>query len=333
MVITKTPFRISFFGGGTDYPEFYREHGGSVITTTINKCCYVTARHIPRFFDYSIQLSYSKIENANAVDEIEHPAVRETIRLLDMRDLSVGYDADLPGRTGLGSSSAFVVGMLNAFNAIKGKYADKRKLADDAIYIERTMCAEAGGVQDQIAVSFGGLNRINFSEHGYTVDPIRMRHERREILNDNLMLFFTGISRISAQIAKSQQRSTRNKTAELTEMLTIVDEAERILEDSHADINEFGRLLDRTWQLKKGLTKEISNDSIDEMYRTALRAGALGGKLLGAGGGGFILLYVEKERQQAVRRALAPLLCVPFRFEYDGTRVMYYVPEEYRLND
>lgn len=331
MVITQTPFRMSFFGGGTDFPEFYEEHGGSVISTTFDKYCFVTVSHLPRFFNYKNQITYSRIERINTVDEIEHPAVREAMKYLDMHELRVVYEADLPARSGLGTSSSFAVGMLNAFYALKGKYADKMQLAKDAIYVERTLCRESGGVQDQIAASFGGLNRINFSSEGFVVNPVIMSKERKKQLNDSLMLFFTGFSRFSSDIAQNQEKATRDKTKELKEMRMLVDEAEKVL-TSKGDLNEFGRLLDHTWKLKRGITGKISNDAIDLLYGQALRAGALGGKLLGAGGGGFLLFYVEKDRQAAVREALKDLLYVPFEFENMGTRVLYYKSEDFDID-
>lgn len=328
MIITQTPFRMSFFGGGTDFKGFYEEHGGAVISTSFDKYCYVNVRHLPRFFQYSTELVYAKIERVTNVDEIVHPAIREAMKYLDMHELRLSYEADLPARSGLGTSSSFAVGMLNAFYALKGKYADKRKLADDAIYLERVLCNEAGGIQDQIAASFGGLNRINFSADGYTVDPIIISPERKKKLNENLMLFFTGFSRFSSDIQASTKSVLKDKTAQLMEMYALVDEAEAIME-SKCDLNEFGRLLDYTWQIKRGITNKVSTDSIDELYRIAMEAGAIGGKLLGAGGGGFLLFYVEKERQQAVRMALEKLLYVPFEFENSGTRVIHYTPEDY----
>lgn len=331
MVITQTPFRMSFFGGGTDFPKFYEEHGGSVISTTFDKYCFVTVSHLPRFFNYKNQITYSRIERINTVDEIEHPAVREAMKYLDMHELRVVYEADLPARSGLGTSSSFAVGMLNAFYALKGKYADKMQLAKDAIYVERTLCRESGGVQDQIAASFGGLNRINFSSEGFVVNPVIMSKERKKQLNDSLMLFFTGFSRFSSDIAQNQEKATRDKTTELKEMRMLVDEAEKVL-TSKGDLNEFGRLLDHTWKLKRGITGKISNDAIDLLYGQALRAGALGGKLLGAGGGGFLLFYVEKDRQAAVREALKDLLYVPFEFENMGTRVLYYKSEDFDID-
>lgn len=331
MVITQTPFRMSFFGGGTDFPSFFEQYGGSVISTTFDKYCFVTVSHLPRFFDYKNQITYSRIERTNTVDEIEHPAVREAMKYLDMHELRMVYEADLPARSGLGTSSSFAVGMLNAFYALKGKYADKMKLAKDAIYVERVLCKESGGVQDQIAASFGGLNRINFTSEGYVVNPIIMSKERKTELNSNLMLFFTGFSRFSSDIAQSQESATKDKTQELKEMLKLVDEAEQVL-TSKGDINEFGKLLDYTWRLKRGITSKISNDSIDALYAKAIKAGAIGGKLLGAGGGGFLLFYVEKDKQSAVREAMKDLLYVPFEFENGGTRVLYYKAEDFDID-
>ena len=331
MVITQTPFRMSFFGGGTDFKEFYEEHGGSVISTSFDKYCYVTVRHLPRFFDYANQITYNVIERTNSADEIEHPAVREAMKYLDMHELRVVYEADLPARSGLGTSSSFAVGLLNAFYALKGKYADKRKLADDAIYLERVLCNESGGIQDQIAASFGGFNRIDFDADGYRVRPVIISKERKEQLNKNLMLFFTGFSRFSSDIADNQKAATKDKTAQLNEMKELVDESEKIL-TSKTDLAEFGKLLDYTWKLKRGITKAISNDSIDALYKKAIDEGAVGGKLLGAGGGGFMVFYVEEDKQEKVKEALKQLLYVPFEFETGGTRIMYYRPEEFDLD-
>ncbi len=331
MVICRAPFRMSFFGGGTDYKAFFDEHGGSVISTTFDKYCYVTARHLPGFFDYKNQVNYSRIERTTSVDEIQHPAVRETMKFLDMKNMYVGYDADLPARSGLGSSSSFVVSMLNAFYAIKGKYVDKKRIADEAIYIERVLCKESGGIQDQIATSFGGFNRIDFHSDGYSVKPVIMDHKRKQLLEKNLLLFFTGFTRLSSEIATEQEKSTKKSTADLLEMLRLVDAAEQILTDRHSDLDEFGRLLDHTWQLKRKLTSKISTDFVDETYEKARAAGALGGKLMGAGGGGFMVFYVPEDAQQRVKQALSHLLYVPFDFEDEGCKIMYYVPEEYEV--
>ena len=332
MIISRTPFRISFFGGGTDYREFYEEYGGSVLSTTFDKYCYVTARHLPRFFDYKYQINYSRIERVVDLDNILHPAVRETLKYLDMREMFVGYDADLPARSGLGSSSSFVVGMLNAFYAIKGKYIDKKRLAKEAIHIERVLCNESGGIQDQIAASYGGFNRIDFREDDFSVQSVVMDFERKKNLDDNLMLFFTGFSRISSEIAIEQKKATHNKIKELKEMLSLVDEAERVLINKKSDLSEFGKLLDYSWKLKRGITSKITTTEIDDIYSSAIKAGALGGKLLGAGGGGFILFYVEKDKQKKVKEALSGLLNVPFNFENEGTKIMYYMPEDYTID-
>ena len=330
MIITRTPFRMSFFGGGTDFPEFYQQHGGAVISTTFDKYCYLTVRHLPRFFDYTSQIVYARTESVKSVDEIEHPAVREAMKYLDMRELRITYDADLPARSGLGTSSSFAVGLLNAFYALKGKYADKRKLADDSIYLERVLCAESGGVQDQIAASFGGLNRIRFGSGGYDVEPVIISPERKKKLNENLMLFFTGFSRFSSDIQKGTQAAIKDKTKNLLDILGLVDEAYRVL-TSKTDLSEFGRLLDYTWKLKKGIESKISTDGIDILYDKAIKAGALGGKLLGAGGGGFLLFYVEADKKESVREALDGLLHVPFEFENGGTKVIHYSPEIYEF--
>lgn len=332
MIITQTPFRMSFFGGGTDFPDFYKQYGGSVISTTFDKYCYVNVRHLPRFFKYSTELSYSKIERVTDVKDIQHPAIREAMKLLDMHELRLTYEADLPARSGLGTSSSFAVGMLNAFYALKGKYADKKKLADEAIYLERVLCNESGGVQDQIAASFGGLNRINFNVDGYEVNPVIISPGRKDLLNRRLMLFFTGFSRFSSDIQQNTQKAFTDKKKELLEMLSLVDDAEKVL-TSKTDLNEFGKLLDYSWKLKRGIANQISTDSIDELYSKGIDAGALGGKLLGAGGGGFLLFYVEEDKQESVHKAMGDLLYVPFTFENSGTRIIYYTPEIYEKGE
>ena len=329
MIITKTPFRMSFFGGGTDMENFFKENGGAVISTTFDKYCYVNVRHLPRFFDYSTELSYSKTERITDVEEIQHPAIRNAMKMLDMHELRLTYEADLPARSGLGTSSSFAVGMLIAFYALKGKYADKKKLADEAIYLERALCDESGGWQDQIAASFGGFNRINFNADGYEVLPIIISPERKKRLNSNLMMFFTGFTRFSSDIQKANNVSAEEKKVQLQEMLLLVDEAEEVLTNKEKDLDDFGRLLDHTWKLKKQTGSSISTGGIDEYYQKGMDAGALGGKLLGAGGGGFLVFYVQPEYQEAVRAAMHELLYIPFQFEDGGTRVIYYSPEEY----
>lgn len=329
MIITKTPFRMSFFGGGTDMEEFFNEYGGAVLSTTFDKYCYVNVRHLPRFFDYENELTYSKIEKTKEVDEIQHPAIRNAMKMLDMHEIRLTYEADLPARSGLGTSSSFAVGMLNAFYALKGKYADKKRLADDAIYLERVLCNEAGGWQDQIAAAYGGLNRINFNSNGYEVLPIIISPDRKKQLNNNLMMFFTGFTRFSSEVQKANASDKKDKTAQLKEMLSLVDDAEKILTDKTVDLNEFGRLLDHTWKLKRQTGAAVSTDNIDVLYDKGIKAGALGGKLLGAGGGGFLVFYVEPEYQKQVKEAMSELLYVPFEFENGGTRVIHYTPESY----
>lgn len=334
MIITRTPFRMSFFGGGTDMKDFFTEHGGSVISTTFDKYCYVIVRHLPRFFDYSTELSYSKIERVTNIDDIEHPAIRNAMKLLDMHELRLTYEADLPARSGLGTSSSFAVGMLNAFYALKGKYADKKKLADDAIYLERVLCNEAGGWQDQIAASFGGFNRINFNKDGtYDVYPLIIHPDRKKQLDDNLLMFFTGFTRFSSDMQKANAKGYHDKTKQLLEMLDLVDQAQEILTDKNSDLDDFGRLLDHTWKLKRQTGGAITTDSIDALYQRGIDAGALGGKLLGAGGGGFLVFYVQPEKKQTVKEAMKDLLYVPFHFEDGGTRVIHYTPETYIPKD
>lgn len=332
MIITKTPFRMSFFGGGTDLEEYFKENGGAVISTTFDKYCYVNVRHLPRFFDWSNELSYSKTERVSNVKDIQHPAIREAMKMLDMREIRLTYEADLPARSGLGTSSSFAVGMLNAFYALKGKYADKKKLADEAIYLERVLCNEAGGWQDQIAASFGGFNRINFGADGYEVFPIIISPNRKKQLNNNLMMFFTGFTRFSSDIQKvNNVNGTEEKRSKLKKMYNLVDEAEAVLTNNDRNIDEFGELLNETWKLKKGTGNSISTGSIDELYDKGIKAGALGGKLLGAGGGGFLVFYVQPEKQEHVKKAMRDLMYIPFKFEGGGTRVIHYSPEEFEL--
>lgn len=329
MIITKTPFRMSFFGGGTDIPAYFNEHNGAVLSTTFDKYCYVNVRHLPRFFNYSTELSYSKIERVTSVGDIDHPAIRNAMEMLDMHEIRLTYEADLPARSGLGTSSSFAVGMLNAFYALKGKYVDKKRLADEAIYLERVLCNEAGGWQDQIAASYGGLNRINFNFNGYEVLPIIISPERKRQLESNLLMFFTGFTRFSAEIQATNNLTAREKILQLKEMHSLVDEAEKILVNKEADLDDFGRLLDHTWKLKRQTGSKITTSTIDELYARGIEAGALGGKLLGAGGGGFLLFYVQPEYQESVKAAMDNLLYVPFKFENAGTRVIHYAPETY----
>ncbi|MBR1584265.1 MAG: kinase [Clostridia bacterium] len=330
MIITQTPFRMSFFGGGTDMEAHFRRYGGAVLSTTIDKYCYVEVRHLPRFFSYSSELIYARTERVRQVREIEHPLIRNAMQMLDMQELRLTYDADLPARSGLGTSSAFAVGMLNAFYALKGKHVDQRRLADDAIYLERTLCGEAGGWQDQIAAAFGGMNRIDFGPEGYSVRPVIIAPERKKQLNEHLMLFFTGFTRLSSQVqAQCALENPRGKTALLRAMRALVDQGEEILTDPARSLDDFGLLLDETWRMKRQTAASVSNGSIDEMYARAMAAGALGGKLLGAGSGGFLVFYVRPEKQAAVRQALDSLMQIPFSFEEGGSQVLYYRPEQF----
>lgn len=336
MIITKTPFRMSFFGGGTDIPSYFNKQGkrGAVISTTFNKYVYVTVRHLPRFFDYTTELDYSKQERVNNVDDIEHPMIRNAMKYLNMHELHIAYDADLPARTGLGTSSTFAVGLLNSFYALKNKFVSRDQLSKDAIYVERVLCGEAGGWQDQVAVAFGGFNRIDFNDDEYRVTPILISQERRELLENNLMLFFTGFTRFSAEIQEKakEEFDKEEKIRQLDKMVELVDRAQAVLENNKENIDKIGLLLDEQWTLKKEFSSEVSNDSLDNIYSKAKKAGALGGKLLGAGGGGFFLFYVPKRKQNAVRKALK-LMEVPFEFEQNGTRIIYFTPEAYDVDD
>lgn len=329
MIITKTPFRMSFFGGGTDMPAFFNEHGGAVISTTFDKFCYVNVRHMPPFHPYMSELVHNRFERVNNMEEIEHPLIRECMRLHDIHEIRLTYEGDLPARTGLGTSSTFAVGMLNAFCALKGKMMSHRALAEEAIHVERSILKEHGGWQDQVAAAYGGLNRIDFHDNDFFVHPIIIHPDRKHDLDDNLLLFYTGVQRFSSEIQSDTFAKPIDKKKQLLDMLALVDEAEKILTDKNTSLNEFGKLLDITWKLKRRTGSKVSNGSIDELYDLAIKAGALGGKLLGAGGGGFLLFYCEKERQPTLIQALEKLMIVPFSFENDGAQVLYYAPQNY----
>jgi D-glycero-alpha-D-manno-heptose-7-phosphate kinase len=317
MIISRTPFRISFFGGGTDYPAWYREHGGAVLATTIDKYCYVTCRWRPPFFEDKHRVVYSQTETVQEIDEIRHPSVRETLRFMKITaGIEIHHDADLPARTGIGSSSAFTVGLLHALYALKGLMPSKMQLATQAIHIEQNMIKENVGCQDQILAAFGGFNQIRFNG-GINVTPITVNPE---LLQSHLMLFFTGFSRTASQLAGRLIQDMPKRKKELIKMQEMVDEGVKTLNMS--DITDFGRLLHESWQLKRSLTTGISTDYIDYLYDRALKAGAVGGKLCGAGGGGFLLLFVPKEAQDAVRQELK-LLEVPFKFENLGSRIIF----------
>jgi D-glycero-alpha-D-manno-heptose-7-phosphate kinase len=330
MVITSTPLRISFFGGGTDYPVWYRENGGSVLSTTIDKRCFITCRWLPPFFEYHSRISYTKVENVANNDAIQHPSVRACLQFLGIDEgVEIHHIADLPARTGLGTSSAFTVGLLLGLYALKNQMRDKISLAGEAIHVEQTLLKEAVGVQDQVSAAHGGFNRINFHTDGsIEVNRILTEASRLAELEQHLALFFTGFSRTASEIAHEQIKMTPHKKQELGAMLQLVDEAESIITSPNTPLDEFGRLLHEGWQIKRTLTQKISNASIDEIYQAGLSAGALGGKLLGAGGGGFMLFFVPPERREALRARLKKLLCVPFAFSNRGSYVTVYEPEE-----
>lgn len=328
MIITRTPFRISFFGGGTDYKPWYLEHGGSVLATTIDKYCYISCRTLPPFFEHKHRIVYSKIENVQKASEISHPAVRNILEWLQVEDgLEIHHDGDLPARSGLGSSSSFSVGLIHAIRALRGKYSSKRELAEAAIHVEQDIIRENVGSQDQVSAAYGGLNRIDFLPSGdFVVSPIIMPSERLEALQDHLMMFFTGITRFASQVAKSQIENISNRYEQLKTMHGMVDQGVDILCAPSTDLTDFGNLLDETWRYKRSLSENISNSEIDEMYTAARQAGALGGKLLGAGGGGFLLIFAHPKDQPKVRQALARLVHVPFKFENSGSTVALYQP-------
>ena len=329
MVISRTPFRISFFGGGTDYPAWYRENPGAVLVTTIDKYCYITCGWLPPFFDCKHRIVYSKREAVRKVSEIQHPTVRETLHFMKIkRGISVQHVADLPARSGMGSSSSFTVGLLNALYALKGKIVSKKQLALEAIDIEQNWAKENIGSQDQAAVAFGGFNLIEFKagKNNIEITPITIEPKKIRFFQSHLMLFFTGLSRLASEIAGEQIEKTPQKKKELKEILDMVREAIGIL-NNKTSFDAFGRLLHQGWRIKRTLSSRITNPRIDEIYDTARRAGATGGKLLGAGGGGFILFFVRPELQPRVREKLKELLYVPFKFEDLGSQVIYYRPD------
>jgi len=329
MIITSTPLRISFFGGGTDYPVWYREHGGSVLSTAINKRCYITVRHLPPFFEHHSRVSYSRVESVVKNGQIEHPSVRECLRFMGMEEgVEIHHVADLPARTGLGTSSAFTVGLLLGLYGLKEKMRDKHGLATDAIHVEQDLIEEAVGSQDQVSAAYGGFNRINSNSDGSIEVRRVLGQERLAELEQNLALFFTGFSRTASEIACEQMKITPHKKNELNMMLQLTNEAEAIVTDPRRSLDDFGRLMHESWQIKRTLTNKISNANIDEIYEAGLQGGALGGKLLGAGGGGFMLFYVPPERRKELRAKLKNLLCVPFGFSNKGSHVVVYEPEE-----
>ena len=330
MIITRTPLRISFFGGGTDYPVWYREFGGAVLSTAIDKCCYITCRWLPPFFEYHSRLSYSRIENVNENSAIEHPSARGCLQFMGVEEgVEIHHVADLPARTGLGTSSAFTVGLLLSLYAMKDQMRSKHALAADAIHVEQEVVGEAVGSQDQISPAYGGFNRIDFNKDGsFDIKQIIASPDRLASLEQHCALYFTGFSRTASEIAKEQIRLTPQRKHQLELMHQMVDEAESIVTNPNRSLNEFGQLLNESWQLKRTLTGSITNNHLDEIYEAGLSAGALGGKLLGAGGGGFMLFFVPPERRHELRMRLKNLLCVPFGFSNRGSHVVVYEPEQ-----
>jgi D-glycero-alpha-D-manno-heptose-7-phosphate kinase len=331
MIITRTPFRVSFFGGGTDYPVWYKENGGSVLSTTINKYCYISCRYLPPFFDYKYRLRYTLREETQTMHEIKHPSIRECLRYLDIENgIEMVHTSDIPAMAGIGSRSAFTIGFLNALYALKGKMVTKRQLAREAIHVEQNLIRENVGSQDQIACAFGGFNKIEFGgEKDFYVYPMTIDQDKVNLLQDHLMLFFTGFVRTASDIAGEQIKNTPNKKAELQALVDISEKAISILNSDSSDLKEFGKLFHEAWRIKKSLTKLISTAMIDEMYDAAISAGAVGGKLLGAGGGGFMLLFAPPQQQKKIREALKKILYVPFRFESLGSQVIMYSPQDF----
>lgn len=330
MVISRTPFRISFFGGGTDYPAWYRKNGGTVLATTINKYCYLNVRYFPPFFGYKYRIAYNtRIENRKTLDQILHPSAQAVIKFLKIKQgVDVHYDGDLPGRSGLGSSSAFTVGLLHALYSLKGYMPSKQKLAKDSIFIEQKILKETVGSQDQVLASHGGFNLITFQQNGeIKLKPITISSKRVKELQSHLMLFYTGIKRTASDIAKTFVPTIQQKEKQLVAMNELVDQALTIL-NSRQDIRNFGKLLHETWALKRSLSSSVSNSAIDSIYIKAQTLGAIGGKIIGAGGGGFLLLFVPPGRQAKMRKEFHKLIHVPFKFENEGSRIIFYDEEE-----
>ena len=328
MIITRTPFRISFFGGGTDYPAWFTKNGGAVLATSINKYCYISCRNLPPFFDHKYRIVYSKIESVRDISELEHPAVRSVLNWSENDSgLEIHHDGDLPARSGLGSSSSFTVGLIHAIRAMEGKISSKNQLASNAIHVEQNLIGENVGSQDQISAAYGGFNKIQFHKNGtFAVEPIIISTRRQQLLSNHLMLFFTGFTRFSSEIAEAQIKNIHNKSKELRKMREMVEQAIVLLQDDQCTIDLFGEMLDQSWSYKRSLSDQVTTPEIDEIYGRAKKAGAIGGKLLGAGGGGFMLFFVPQDKQTAVRENLNELIHVPFEFEDSGSRVVLYQP-------
>jgi D-glycero-alpha-D-manno-heptose-7-phosphate kinase len=329
MIVSRTPFRVSLFGGGTDYPAWYREHGGAVLGLAIDKYCYISVRRLPPFFVHRSRIVYSQVELVSEVCEIQHPAVRGILSDLGINDgLEIHHDADLPARSGLGSSSSFTVGLLNALHALNSKMMSKRDLALEAIRIEQEVLKEEVGSQDQLWASYGGFNRFDFLRDGdFTVSPIIVSPERRRELNQSLMLCFTGFSRFATDFAHDQVKNISNRKTQLTALHKMVDGAIEILTDEKTPLRELGRLLHESWLLKRELADSVSNRQVDEIYEAAREAGALGGKLLGAGGGGFMVFYAEGPAQKRICERLKNLIFVSIGIDNDGSKIVLYQPD------
>jgi len=327
MIISRTPFRVSFFGGGTDYPAWFNKHKGAVLATTIDKYCWITCRYLPPFFEHKSRIIYSKMEHVTKLDEIDHPAVREVLRFLKIRQgIEIHHDGDLPARTGLGSSSSFTVGLLNSLYALKGYMPTDEQLSQEAIHIEQDMCKDNVGCQDQTLAAYGGFNYIEFGGPRHlAVQKITISNEKIRYLQNHLMMFFTGFSRMASQIAAHQIKNIPKKTSELKAMYEMTQEAMSIL--NGRDLRAFGKLLHESWQLKRSLSDKITTPQIDAMYATARRNGAIGGKLLGAGGGGFVLFFVPPEKQKKLREKFKNNLLIPFKFETLGSQIILYQPK------
>lgn len=326
MIISKTPVRVSFFGGGTDYPDYYSEFEGSVLSTTIDKYVYVTVNKIEGLLDHKYRISYRKLELCYDVEEIEHPVVREVIKFLNIpHGLEVNIVSDLPARTGIGSSSSFTVGMLHSCYALLGKMVSKERLAHEAIHIEREILKERVGVQDQLAAAHGGLNHMSFTADALLVNPVPLQPARKAALQNNLMMFYTGVNRFASEVLKEQFEKTQEKKiqTELKDIYNMVHEGLDIITNTTRDLDEFGHLLHKAWMVKRGLSTAISNDFLDDIYNRATGAGAIGGKLLGAGGGGFFVFYVPQAAQDNVRAALHQHKEISFNFETEGTRIIF----------
>lgn len=328
MIISRTPFRISFFGGGTDYPAWYQEHGGMVLATTIDKYCYISGRYLPPFFEHKYRIVYSLIENIKDISEIKHPSVKAVLGWMNCtKGLEIHHDGDLPARSGLGSSSSFTVGLLNVLKAMNGQYITQQELAGQAIHIEQNIIRENVGSQDQISAAFGGFNRIEFKTDGsFDVVPVILPKEKMERLEEHCLLYFTGVSRFASEIAQSKIANFKNRMSELKTMKSMVDEAISILHSEHSSVADFGGLLHQSWLYKRSLSDKVSTPLIDQIYEDAIRAGALGGKILGAGGGGFLLLFVRPEQQEKVKEKLKNFIHVPFKFEHSGSKIVLYQP-------